>query len=546
MKKFTIIISILYNYNNMRKVFILITSLILLAGNSLAQGQLKLYPDSIEFKDSFHRLNNVYFINEGSSTITIGNISYNTGAYFVRFNKYWNYPFQLAPGDTLLMDCILQSEYLISTPNRNDTMFVYSDSNRIVGKIKIKIDYYNEGVHPGTINGFISDGISPIANAEVNFFNKNLLIESVFTDNTGFYSAKLPPGNYIVSAQKDSFYVSYFGQQLSPFNASIINLKSDSTQTADIALGKMNSTGFSISGEIYDLTSEVSLKRGIVIVRRGTHTPSKSNSNSLSTNEIYTANIQPDGSYQINNILQTGYYYIQAFSDYYVPAYYSNAVSSPVVWQKADTVLINSSIQNKRIILPRDSSIGAGSVSGKILLNNISDTSNAGVLVLAQSVNMDSSFIAFSFADKNGEFIISNLPYGNYRLIAQKIGSGDVYSSVVGIDSLNNSIAGINMNFYSSGIENVSPLPGDFQLYQNYPNPFNPTTTIDYYQPSGAEIYLHVMNILGQEIKVLKQGFSPAGSHKIIFNASGLNSGVYFIILNVSGKMLVRKILLIK
>ncbi len=529
----------------MRKVFFLIASLIFLAGNVFAQGQLKLYPDSIEFKDSFHRLSNVYFVNEGSTPVTVGNISYNTGAYFVRFNKYWYYPFQIAPHDTLTMDCILQSDYLITNPNTDDTMFVYSDGNQIVGRIKIKIDYYNDGIHQGIINGNISDGINPIVNAAINFYNENLLVQSTNSDNNGFYSAKLPPGNYIISAQKDSFYVSYFGQQSSPFNASIINLKSDSVQTANISLSKMNYTGLSISGEIYDLTSEIFLKRGIVIIRRGTHTPSKPNSNSLSSNEIYTANIQPDGSYQINNIMQSGYYYVQAFSDYYVPAYF-NTASSSILWQKADSVLINSNVQNKQIILPRDSSFGAGSISGKILMNNILDTSNTGVLILAQSVNIDSSFIAYSFANKNGEFTIANLPYGNYRLVAQKIGLSDVYSSVIGIDSLNTSIAGVSMNFNITGISNNPKVPVDFELYQNYPNPFNPTTAIEYFQPADAEIFLHVVNILGQDVKVLKRGFSSAGSHKIIFDGSSLTSGVYFIVLNVDNRLLVRKIMLLK
>lgn len=66
-----------------------------------------------------------------------------------------------------------------------------------------------------------------------------------------------------------------------------------------------------------------------------------------------------------------------------------------------------------------------------------------------------------------------------------------------------------------------------FGLSKNYPNPFNPSTRIEYYLPESAEMTLKVYDAIGREVAVLVNGFTEAGRHDIIFNASGLSSGIY-------------------
>jgi hypothetical protein len=65
-------------------------------------------------------------------------------------------------------------------------------------------------------------------------------------------------------------------------------------------------------------------------------------------------------------------------------------------------------------------------------------------------------------------------------------------------------------------------------LKQNYPNPFNPSTTISYDLPSTGTVRLAVYNILGQEVSTLVNQIQNAGSYKVVWNASGAASGVYF------------------
>ena len=91
-----------------------------------------------------------------------------------------------------------------------------------------------------------------------------------------------------------------------------------------------------------------------------------------------------------------------------------------------------------------------------------------------------------------------------------------------------------------------STLPDAFHLDQNYPNPFNPTTDISFRLSANSEVSLKVYDMLGREVAVLVDGRLNAGAHSVTFNASGLSSGVYFYQINVGGKLLTRKMLLLK
>jgi hypothetical protein len=94
----------------------------------------------------------------------------------------------------------------------------------------------------------------------------------------------------------------------------------------------------------------------------------------------------------------------------------------------------------------------------------------------------------------------------------------------------------------NSGIE----APREFSLTQNYPNPFNPSTTIRYGLPARLDVTLRVFNMLGQQVAELVNGSQEAGYHELVFNASGLASGVYLYSLHAGTFVETKRLLLLR
>lgn len=89
-------------------------------------------------------------------------------------------------------------------------------------------------------------------------------------------------------------------------------------------------------------------------------------------------------------------------------------------------------------------------------------------------------------------------------------------------------------------------LPSRIELYPAYPNPFNPSTTIRYRVPQNGTVTLAAFNLLGQQVATLAEGSRAAGEHQVVWNAQGLPSGVYYLVLNAAQQRQVQKVILLK
>jgi subtilisin family serine protease len=89
-------------------------------------------------------------------------------------------------------------------------------------------------------------------------------------------------------------------------------------------------------------------------------------------------------------------------------------------------------------------------------------------------------------------------------------------------------------------------LPTSVALRQNYPNPFNPVTTIGFDLPRQMKVDVSVLNILGQQVRMLFHGTLAAGRYNIPFNGTGLASGTYFYRLLSGDGVATKKMLLLK
>jgi hypothetical protein len=73
-----------------------------------------------------------------------------------------------------------------------------------------------------------------------------------------------------------------------------------------------------------------------------------------------------------------------------------------------------------------------------------------------------------------------------------------------------------------------SATPDGFTLSQNYPNPFNPMTHISFTLGQAGRTTLKVYDVMGKEVATVLDETLSAGRHAAWFDASRLNSGVYF------------------
>lgn len=97
----------------------------------------------------------------------------------------------------------------------------------------------------------------------------------------------------------------------------------------------------------------------------------------------------------------------------------------------------------------------------------------------------------------------------------------------------------------------VSPdsiMSGEIKDYSLacYPNPFNPSTTINFQLPKDGFVALKVYDIVGNEVKILVNGYRTAGNYSVNFDASNLSSGIYFYQIKTNNYFAVKKMMLLK
>ena len=95
-------------------------------------------------------------------------------------------------------------------------------------------------------------------------------------------------------------------------------------------------------------------------------------------------------------------------------------------------------------------------------------------------------------------------------------------------------------------VQNQTYIPQLYNLAQNYPNPFNPSTAIEYSIPKSGNVKLEVYNSLGEEVATLVNDYKEAGTYKVNFDASNLNSGIYYYRLISNGFNKTNKMILLK
>jgi ASPIC and UnbV/FG-GAP-like repeat/Secretion system C-terminal sorting domain len=208
----------------------------------------------------------------------------------------------------------------------------------------------------------------------------------------------------------------------------------------------------------------------------------------------------------IGDLDNNGYYDIAVANEQILPHVYKNAGGSNN-WFKLNLkgVLCNRDAIGSRI---------EAYVNGKMQIfeltcgtSYMSQNSNSTIIGVAQATSIDS--IVVIWAGSHTRDVLRNMDVNQTYLLTE----GETI---------------VNVQEKSAGVL-------DFKLDQNYPNPFNPSTKISYNLPVNSRVNLSIYNILGELVTTLVNGNISAGYHRINFNASNLNSGVYLYRLNAEG-----------
>ena len=106
------------------------------------------------------------------------------------------------------------------------------------------------------------------------------------------------------------------------------------------------------------------------------------------------------------------------------------------------------------------------------------------------------------------------------------------------------------MFFRNHGYNSVNGEPVNqpytFTLHQNYPNPFNATTVVPFTLDRKLPVKIAVYNQLGQEVWSLVTGHLSLGYHEVVWDASGVGSGVYLVRLDAGTQSGNVKVVLVK
>jgi len=412
------------------------------------------------------------------------------------------------------------------------------------------------------ISGRVTDNHgTPLSNATITFFVKSSLdcvlsrltsirIPQATTNSEGKFEVGLNKTilssiDFKLSAQKDGYIEQFYSNKSNWRDANFISISRDTTiSDVNFSLNAYTKTGNEISGKVTEENGEPI--QGILVL--GQSVSSLTNETNLTKMDFPCAITDVNGNYKLDNLKAEEY--IITFTGRY-SEYVSEIYNNVYTYEQATRVDASGKVRGINASLDKYPSSYKVNTKMKndanVIVGKIHDTNNQPLkeaLVIVKDAN--DKLIGSAVSSKDGSYSIVVVGENISKVIATKPGFDTKVKAAIG----NASVVDLTLNKTTMvEIERNSKnkLPHKFLLKQNYPNPFNPTTVISFNLPSTQNVRLEIFNVMGQKITTLINNKSmSAGNHRYEFNASKLNSGVYFYRLSTNSFVEIKKMMLLK
>ena len=250
--------------------------------------------------------------------------------------------------------------------------------------------------------------------------------------------------------------------------------------------------------------------------------------------------LEVDGSYTFNN-LKEGSYYVTVFADD-LDAYYNTLLGSVIFWLDATVLDLNSDLTDQDIqMVAKDLDnllTGNGIVTGRI----VSDDGTGGRVVQGRILagdpiedvsvflirNSDDQIMTEVVSDANGDFEITGIPEGEYRIQVEVTGVAmELAGSTISIDAEGTPVV-LTAMVGEDGIvvEITSPLGLEDDLeYTIYPNPATEFLQVEI----KGEAELRIYTLEGKEI------FAREFVEKTSVDIRSLGAGIYILEMSQDG-----------
>ncbi|MDZ7371126.1 MAG: carboxypeptidase regulatory-like domain-containing protein, partial [candidate division KSB1 bacterium] len=256
---------------------------------------------------------------------------------------------------------------------------------------------------------------------------EGVAVQTSISNNQGEYSLRhLDAGDYYVVATAENYDIQFYRNGRSPMDADPVHVDDGAAVTGiDFNLKKLAGGAGAISGRVTDEATGTPIA-GAWIVALSRKSP-------FAQKNLFAVS-DASGNYKISNVPDDTYL-VAAYANGYLPEYYENAYAMV----KAKPVIVKGQeVPNIDFPLAK-----GGTISGKVTAGEGKPV--AGAIIAAQPFDNRPALLDIpgvnivrqtAVTDEEGKYIISGLPEGTYRVMAQAtIGS---FNAVLFFDNKKN------------------------------------------------------------------------------------------------------------